>query len=442
MKRYFFATVILCAGAMSGCEERNATAPDLGFIQVNPRTVELLIPFEDFVDDVQVFGGYGSAEDLGYGVVALDFDGLNARTLVRLGDYPTSAQVLGADGVTRADSDLSFVGGRVILVFDTVVGSILFPVAVELFDVRENWHVPTVTWEMAVDTARDQRSWTQPGGGPITLLGGATFDAFLGLQSDDDAGLLDTVSIAIDSATVAALGDPASGTVGLLLAAADPGVLLNVLDIRLLLTTIPSTRPDTILELPVASEDLIFIFDPVPVAPAGWMRVGGTPAWRTVITMSIPRMANGTPEICGSAGCQVDLTEVDLNLAELVLTTRRTESAFQPRRTVGVDIRRVLNPELLPKSPLGGALVPDVKALPPEFFTAEAGTSVLFSLTGLVAGILLEAAETGTVPVTSIALFSIIEPDMIGFASFEGGGGATAPAMRLLYTVANDVGLP
>ena len=82
-------TVMVCAAAW-GCTEKISTAPDLGFLQVDPRTVEALIPFGDFVDDVQVLGGYGSAADLGRGFVAQDFDGLNVRTLVHLGDFPTT----------------------------------------------------------------------------------------------------------------------------------------------------------------------------------------------------------------------------------------------------------------------------------------------------------------------------------------------------------------
>ena len=433
MKRYLLATVIICAGAVSGCKDENATAPDLGFIQVNPRTVEVLIPYEDLVEEVQVFGGYGSTADLSYGVVALDFGGLNARTLVHLEDFPTTADIPGS---------LSFVGGRVVLVFDTVSGSLVTPVDVELFDVRENWHAPTVTWEVAVDTAGDRRPWTQPGGGPTALLGAGTFDTFVLQQEDSEAARVDTVSIAVDSSTVAALGDPTSGTTGLLLAAAEPGVLLNLVDMRLVLTTVPSTRPDTVLELSVAADDLSFMVDPVPEAPVGWLRVGGAPSWRSVITMTIPRTVEGTVDLCRTAGCQVDLTEVDLNLAELVLTTRQTESAFQPQETTIVDLRRVLNVELLPKSPLGETLGPLVRVLPPELFSALAGTPVFFSVTDLVRRILSGAADTDTVPVTSIVLFSVIEPNMIGFASFEGAGGPGAPALRLLYTIANDVALP
>ena len=423
-------TVILCAGAVSGCKEKNTTAPDLGFLQVNPRTVEALIPFGDFVDDVQVFGGYGSAADLGRGFVAQDFDGLNVRTLVHLGDYPTTA-------------DQTFSGGRVVLFFDTLRGSLNAPVPVELFGVQEQWHAPTVTWEVVVDTAGDRREWSQPGGGVTTLLGGGVFDIRANEdEADEAAGLTDSVSILVDSATVAALGDPTSGTTGLLVAGAQPGTLLHLVDVRLRITTVASSEPDSVFEVTPPAGDLSFMFDPAPTAPLGWLRVGGTPAWRSVLTMSMPRTITGTPEVCGAVGCEVDLTEVDVNLAELVLTTRQTEQEFLPQDTTRVDIRTVLSPELLPRAPLGGPLLPFPRSFAPALFLELAGTQVALSVTTLVTGILGIAAATDTVPVTSIVLFSDPEPSRIGFASFEGAGGAGAPTLRLLYTIANPVGLP
>ena len=62
-------------------------------------------------------------------------------------------------------------------------------------------------------------------------------------------------------------------------------------------------------------------------------------------------------------------------------------------------------------------------------------------MTSLVIEVLRIAGETGTVPVTTIALFSNPEPNILGFTAFEGAG-AGAPALRLLYTIANPVGLP
>ena len=433
---------MLCAGAFSGCKERITTAPDLGFLRVDPRTVEVLIPYEDFVEDVQVLGGYGSVVDLGYGAVALDFDGLNARTLAHMRALPTTAWVTGTDGVARTDTDLTFVGGRVLLVFDTVSGTVGLPTDIELFSVGEDWHAPTVTWDVAVDTAGDRRAWTQPGGGPSTSLGNGTFDVFIGRQEDALADPVDSVSIAIDSAAVATLGNLTNGTTGLLLAAADPGVFINLLSMQLFLTTVPSTRPDTILNLVVLMQDLSFMIDPVPSAPVGWLRVGGTPSWRSIITMTIPREVEGTADLCGAESCRIDLKEVDLNLAELVLTTRQTESAFQPEAITEIDLRHVLNTELLPKSPLGGTLVPTVSSLPPNLFSVLAGTPVLLALTPLVRGILSDAREPVMGPDASIALFSVVEPNMVGFASFEGAGGVGAPALRLVFTIANEVGLP
>jgi hypothetical protein len=424
---------MLGAVAVGSCTEKGTIAPDLGFLHINPRTVEILIPFEDFVTDIQVFGGHGSPQDLGRGVIALDFGGLNSRTLVHLVDFPTFAPVPGS---------LSFVGGRVVLVFDTVSGSLATPVDLELFDVKEEWHAPTVNWDVRVDTAGDRRFWTQPGGGPLTSVGGATFDAFIAKQVNDTLPLVDTVSIAVDSATVAALGDPNSGTTGLLLTVAEAGALLRLKEMSLFAFAVPSSQPDTVLEVEIPMEDLTFMVDPVPTAPMGWLRVGGAPSWRSVIEILLPRMVDGTVEVCGTVGCQVDLTEVEINLAELVLTTRQTESAFLPEDTLRMDVRRVLNPELLPKAPLGEMLVPFVESVPPELFSVQAGALVSLSVTDLVKAILINTTLTGTVPKTSMSLLSAIEPLMVGFASFEGGGGAGAPALRLLYTIANDVGLP
>jgi len=423
-----FLTVMVCVAAASGCTERNSTAPDLGFFQVDARTVEVLIPFDDFAGEVQVFGGYGSSADVGRGFVANDFNGLNARTLVVLDFYPTSSD--------QGFGNLTFFDGRLVLFFDTIRGTVDSPVDVEVFEVEEEWDAPSMTWEMVVDTAGDQRAWSQPGGGVMTLLGGGIFDVFSG---EDDARV-DSLSIPIDSATVVILGEESGGK--LLVAVTEPGVFLHLVEVVLRLTTSAASRPSEIFEETVDVGFMSYMFDPAPTAPLGWLRVGGTPSWRSVLTMSIPSIIPGTPEVCGAVGCEVDLTTVNLNLAELVLTTRQTELVFQPLDTLSVDVRSVLSPELLPKSPLGGPLLVFPKRIAPELFSIQAGTQVSLSVTALVAEALEVGALTGTVPVTSVALFHVPEPLTIGFMSFEGAGGTGAPALRLLYTIGNPVALP
>ncbi len=421
MRRYIFLMAMVCAAA--GCTEEISTAPDLGFLKVNPRTAEVLIPFEGFIDEVLVFGGYGSTSDIGRGWVAADLDGLNARTLVGLDEYPRSSD--------QGRGVLVFSGGRLVLHFDSLAGELDSRVKVEVFQVEEEWHPSSVNWEFAVDTTGGQRAWSQPGGGVTTLVGAGTFLP--------DAS--DSLSIPIDSAMVAFLEtEYGERPPALLVSAVGSGVSLQLVKMALVLTTSTFLNPEP-WEETVPAMSTSFIFDPAPPPPSGWLRVGGTPSWRSVLTMSLPREVTGTPETCGSVGCEIDLTEVHLNLAELVLTTRQTELAFQPQDTTGVDIRPALNPELLPKSPLGGA-VAFPKPVPRELFAGQAGTQVFLPLTPLLVQVLDSAAVTGTVPVTSIALFTNIEPHLIGFASFEGAGGAGAPALRLLYTVANPVGLP
>ena len=190
------------------------------------------------------------------------------------------------------------------------------------------------------------------------MLGGATFNAFRDRQTNPAAALVDTVSIPIDSATVAALGE--TGAVkGLLVSAVQPGVLLRMVGVRLEIFAVLATTPETIMEVGVPAVDLTFMTDPAPTAPMGWLRVGGVPSWRSIITMSIPPTVDGPAEFCGSVGCQVDLTQVHVNLAELVLTTRQTESGFQPQDTHDDGPPQLCSiTELLPKSPLGEQLLP------------------------------------------------------------------------------------
>ncbi len=442
MKRYLLATVIFCSALVWGCKENNTTAPDLGFIEVNPRTAAVTIPYDDFVSGFQVYGGYGSAADFGRGVVALDFAGANVRALMKIEDLPTSADVVGSDGVSRTDSDLSFVGGRVVLSFDTIDGTLNVPVGIEVFGVVEEWHGPTATWDVAVDTAGDRRDWTQLGGGALNSLGAGTYAAFSDQQFDPELPLLDTLSISVDSAAVAGFLNPGGGSTGFLLAATFSGTSVNVVDLKLVLNTVPSTQPDTVVELSVGTDDVTFIIEGVPPAPVGWLRVGGTPSWRSVISLTIPSTVDGTVDLCGAVGCQVDLREVDLNLAELVLTTRQPQSGFQPQDTTVLDLRRVLNPELLPKSPLGSVLLPAATIVPPALFSTDVGAEVSFTVTRFVREVLEVAAETGSVPDASLVLLSLLEPSDIGFASFAGSGGVGAPELRLLFTVANEVGLP
>lgn len=422
-----------------GCTEENAMAPTIDLIQVDPQTVEIILPFADFVEDVQVLGGFGSTSDLDRGIVARDFSGLNAKTLMRFGGYPDSISVADQTGTVRVDSDLTFMGGHVLLFFDTLSGSVDQLVDLELFTTQQSWHAPTATWGMAVDTAGDHTSWVQPGGGTAISVGSGTFDR--GRSQGDTVAFVDFVKVEIDAATVASWADTSDASRGLLVTASTPGTQLNLVRASLRLDVVPSVNPDTTVEVSGGLADVSYIYDPAPELPVGWLRVGGAPSWRSIITLKLPRMIGGSPEICGGVGCQFDVTRADLNLAELILTTRVTESPFEPSDTTRMDIRTVLHPDRIPKSPLGDLLSLGGATLPPEIFAQQSGSPVTISLTGLMSNV-LKSETVGDLPSSTIALVNSTEPGPLGFASFDGSGGAGAPALRLVLTLAGKVGLP
>ena len=433
---------VLSVAVLWGCAEENATAPSIDLIQVRPQTLEVVLPFADFVQDVEVLGGFGSTADLDRGIVARDSGGLNAKTLLRFGAYPDSITVADESGVTVTDSDLTFLGGRVLVFFDTLQGTADQPVDLELFATRQPWHGLTVTWEVAVDTAGDRTSWVQPGGGAAISVGTETFYRGPGPPGEADTeAFVNFVSVEIDSATVAAWADTSDASRGVLVTASSPGTRLTLVGASLRLDVMPSVNPDTTVEVSGGLADLSYIYDPVPQSPAGWLRVGGAPSWRSIIRLRVPRMIEGSPEICGGVGCQFDVTTADLNLAELILTSRVTEAPFEPSDTTLMDVRAVLNPERIPKSPLGDPLAVTGTTLPPQIFAEQAGSRVALSLTELVRDV-FESGVVGDLPLSTIALLGAFEPGPLGFASFDGPGGASAPALRLVLTVGGKVGLP
>ena len=80
----------------------------VGDLPGEPITVLVEIPWSQFASDLEVFGGYGSPEDLGQGVLASAFAGtLDSRTLLRIGAYPVSATVGDSSGAQRPDSAAS-----------------------------------------------------------------------------------------------------------------------------------------------------------------------------------------------------------------------------------------------------------------------------------------------------------------------------------------------
>ena len=205
----------------------------------------------------------------------------------------------------------------------------------------------------------------------------------------------------------------------------------------------PSLRPDTLVDISAALEALTFLYTPEPGPPGSDVRVGGAPAWRTVLDINVPARLTGPAALCAAAGCPVELTPTRVNYAALVLSSRRTQAGFQPSDSLGVDVRAVHERSSMPKSPLGPSLVGGFgKRVAPGLFAGEEGTEVEIPITGFVRAILEGDSVGGFPPPRSLVLLSAFEPASLTFASFFGPGTAGAPVLKLIVTAGRSVQLP
>ncbi len=428
---WFSGLLALAFWSLAACGEETPTIVNGGGLPVSPTTVQVTLPFDDFVNSLSVWGGYGRPVELSHGVVAREYDGaLDARTLAAWQRYPVSASVRDTTGTTRPDANLTFLGGRVVAVFDTLSSTFGESVTLGLGAIQDDWDPLTATWTLAVDSVGEQRSWPEEGAGPVLPLATSEW-----IPSEGDSAVFE-----LDSAAVALWTDSVAARKGFRLDALTQGVRLNVRDLRLLLTTRPGSRPDTLLHLTVSPRYRTFVYNPTPEVPQGEIRVGGVPAWRTVLELDLPEELTLTPDLCAQVGCPVPLTADALVSAILVLRTETPPRGFHPPDTLRMDVREVLELSRLPKSPLGFTMVGFTGIrVPPRAFGEEEGTEVLIPL-GQYVETLIRARSDPEIPVSnSMALLSSLEPLSLYFGSFSGPGTPNEPVLRLILTFGEGV---
>lgn len=419
----------------AACEEETPVSLDDAALPGAPITVTVEIPWDDFASNLEVFGGYGSAEDIGQGVLAEDFAGtLDARTLMRIGAYPRIATVQDTTGASRPDSTLTILGGRFVAFFDTIESTNSAPVTLALGATTEEWDQTTASWDFAVDTINDQRPWTEAGGGPVTALAQATWDPAAG----------DTAVFVLDSAQVAAWADTTDLSAGARIDIIDTGERVALNDAVIRLDARPSSNPDTIIELTATTSGSTFIYSPFPQPPPDGVRIGGAPSWRTILDIDIPEVLDGIAGFCAVVSCPHTLAPGEISYAALVLTSRATEAAFQPTDSIRLDVRPVLNRAAMPKSPLGVSLIvsPFGRTVAPEAFGSAPGVEIEIPFTGYARDRLEGTDGSGNPTPGTLALLSVIEPFSITFASFEGPNAAAEPYLRLVLTIGPPVELP
>ncbi|HKK94342.1 MAG TPA: hypothetical protein VJ925_12985 [Longimicrobiales bacterium] len=415
---------------VAACEEQSPTSSDPDGVPVEVQTVELEIPWSEFGQRIESFGGFGSASRIGEVVVAKDLGGiLDSRALIRFDTFPAGVAVRNAEGLLVTDTVITIRSGRLIALADTSAADSLTTWTFAAGVLDQPWDVVSADWESAIDSVGQRVAWDEPGAGPVRSLGQVTAD--VGASGDSIVFDLDDVTLAEWADSVGS-----ERTARIDLVSSDERVDIRSLTLRLEIGS--SVAPDTTVFRDVSAVARTFIYTPEPEAPEGVVRVGGSPSWRTVLGLDVPEVLNGPAALCELAGCPVELTSESLSRASLVLRSRATlPAAFQPVDSVLLDVRPVLAPGALPRSPLGSSLVGEA-ALGADAFGSAAGQPFEIPITTFVRRI-LDAEEGGTPPPTNLALLSLVEPLDISFAEFDGPGDPGAPVLRLLVTVTDAV---
>jgi hypothetical protein len=418
------------------CQEQSPVGVGDGPLPGEPITIEVTIPWSQFADSLEVFGGYGSPEDLGKGILALQYEGaLDARSLLRFDDYPDTASVRDSTGTIRPDFDLTYFGGRLVVRFDTIAstnGGV--PVSLALGRTTTEWDATTASWDFAVDTINDQRPWPEAGGGPVIPVDTATWDPAMG----------DTAVFLLDSATIAAWSDPSDLSAGARVEILDPGYRMQFRGATLRLDARPSIRPDTVIEVPSFVDEVTFMYTPFPTPPPDGVRIGGAPAWRTVLNVAIPEVLDGIPDFCALVPCPHTVDPGEISFAALLLTSRATDAAFQPSDSIRLDVRPVFDRSVMPKSPLGPSLVEgdQGRPVPPEAFGSAPGQPIEIPFTTFARDLLRGVDADGNPAPNTLALLSVFEPFSISFASFDGPGSPGEPVLKIVLTIGPAVELP
>lgn len=425
----------LIALASAACTEQ---LPTFGFdrdVPVDAVSFEVRVPFDEFAEEAFTLGGFGFPAELVSQIAANSFgDSLDAHVLARADTFPSSIVTPDSLGESRVDTLFTVPQGRLIVGIDTAnanPGGELTLVAEAL---SRDWDRRTTTWTMAVDSIDRQEAWEEPGGGPVTFLGSGTWDRA-------DAGA-DSVVIQLDSAAIEVLrNDTLPSPWGFRIRVEQEGRRARIRSMRIEGDARPSVKPDTLVGLNAAVLNRTFIYSPYVEPEAGDLYVGGAPSFRSILTFSLPDSIYPDAEVCAQIDCPVALDEDIVLFASVVLTGKIQEEAYRPVNDILMDIRGVTEPEKLPRSPLSPPVIFANTGAVPEIFAPGEGGVVEIPVTTYLRDLLRGETPGGNPVFPTAAVITPVEPFTFEVMRFHGPESENAPYLRILFTVADQVGL-
>ncbi|HET7274395.1 MAG TPA: hypothetical protein VFI91_04415 [Longimicrobiaceae bacterium] len=406
---------LLLLGSLVGCADEipTATGGDLFPEGTLPVTIELIVPASAFLTEDTVYTGYTSRRDADFLLVADHFDGvLSAHALVRFTDFPDTVSVT-VDGTTHKDTVFTYGAGQVTAVVDSIA-STEGPVLLRLWALTQEWDEEFVTWELAEEGV----AWEEPGGTRGTLLSETIW-----VPSDTVSG--DSLTWEVDSLDVARLSRESPG---LLVTSATPGSRVQISDLELSVPVHPVSK-DTALVQEISAGPQTFIVTPQPPERGVAWEVGGLASSRTVFTLDpeqeVPTCSPDSGAVCPT----IPLSEVTLNAASLILEGVPVPNGYRPIHALVLTLRRVFEPEIGARAPLGSVVSVD-SAAASLFISGSEGLVELPVTQPLRAILASDSAAT-------MALLAEPEGSTFGIGWFK-----PAPRLRLIYTLPLEPRLP
>ena len=424
--------VAACAAftALAACDNEipTATGSDLFPDGLSPTTLQIEFGGAELLLREEVYAGFGDPRFAPFMLLANRFDGiLDAHPIFRV-PVPDTVTYSVA-GVSRREEIQTFRDAQIVLLVDSLASAPAQTNRILLWELAQPWDSATVTWENASDGEAGAVPWTTPGG----ALGALVSDDFWIPESPTQG---DTVSLSLDSATVARMREP--GHPGFALTTERVGSRLKISSLTFVADAVPAGTPDTTVEVTSENGPRQFIFSPQQDAVPGVLESGGFRGDRSILEIDLDQEVEACPEEGGV--CSVlPLRNVTVNRAQIVLEPLYVPG-HRPLADPTVQLRRIAEPELGRFAPLGSVLTSDT--ISASAFAPDTDREVTLDVTATLLQRL--AQQRGAIaegepydPKLSFAILTSHAVADLGLLRFQ-----RSPRLRVLYTLPLNPGLP
>ena len=418
------ACAALC---MAACDQEAPTEVGGRLLPADAiRTFEVILEPDRYLAFDTAFGLYSLPAETDFAIIANTYGGaVNARILAQY-TLPKTIVVIDSLGVLRTDSTPRFFSGDIQLILDSVATTL--PATLEVFGTTESWDRLSATWTHRVDTAGARIPWTTAGGSPGSIVS----------TTNVTAGT-DTVRLPVDSATLIAWRDTTNAGRGALITSATPNTRLR--------TTLPVLRVrarssirtprDTVVET-LVSPSRTWIFTPEQPDSTSAPRVGGTPAWRTIMRLK-ERLDTVTVPCPGEPNCRLQIGSAAVTFAALQLQPVPAPPGFEPELPLDLLANAVLPQTQVPlqRSPITDPVGGLAATIPSSRFITPNAPIVELIMTEFLAAAFNPPFEGEALRPSHFALLQSGTTRTFGFGTF-----AQRPRLRLVLTVARRLELP